>query len=203
VASGEGAAGKSDSSGQKPQKPSGSKIDVSGIKDRFARSRDTAIQSGAIDEKTLLAQKENDRKIAEIRGLLLNRTAELEHQLNLFLSFYFTRDDKRSMEFYDEILSKEFFTLHQKIAIFQELGFHKQERFEGRFDGLSAKLHKVKELRNLIAHGHKASATEPKVRTLTMKEPVALDEKFIAAFKDAFESSFFSLVELNEEIRKK
>jgi hypothetical protein len=178
------------------------KIDVSGTKNRFAQAREMALGKGVVDESALLAQKENDRKIAEIRGLLLNRTAELEHQLNLFLSFYFTRDEKRAMEFYDEVLSKEFFTLHQKIALFGELAYHKQERFGGKFDGLTAALHKVKEFRNLIAHGHKASATELRIRTLTMKEPVLLDDKFIASFKEAFEASFFSLVELNGDIRK-
>jgi F0F1-type ATP synthase delta subunit len=177
------------------------KMDVSGIKERFAKAREQAIGSGAIDQKTLHEQKENDRKIGEIRGLLLNRTAELEHQVNLFLAYYFTRDEKRAMEFYDQVLSKEFFTLHQKIALLGELGYHKQERFKGRFDGLTGRLHRVKDIRNLIAHGHKASASEPKVRMLTMKEPVALDDKFLSDFKEAFESSFFSLVELNADIR--
>jgi len=176
-------------------------MDVSGIKERFAKAREEAIGSGAVDQKALHEQKENDRRIAEIRGLLLNRTAELEHQLNLFLSYYFAREEKRAMEFYDQVLAKEFFTLHQKIALFGELKYHKQERFKGRFGGLTGRLHRVKDIRNLIAHGHKASASEPKVRMLTMKEPAVLDERFIADFKDAFESSFFSLVELNAEIR--
>ncbi len=177
-------------------------IDVTGTKSRFAQAREIALGKGVVDETSLLAQKENDRKIAEIRGLLLNRTAELEHQLNLFLSFYFTHDEKRSMELYDRILSKEFFTLHQRIVLFGDLAYHKQDRFKGKYDGLTAMLHKVKDFRNLIAHGHKASSTELRIRTLTMKEPVLLDDKFIASFKEAFEASFFSLVELNGDIRK-
>jgi hypothetical protein len=179
------------------------RIDVSGIKGRFAEARKDAIGSGVVDERTLSLQKENDRRIAEIRGLLLNRSAELEHQLNLFLAFYFTKDEKLAMEFYDQLLSKEFFTLHAKITLFGELEYHKQERFEGRYEGLTRRLLRVKELRNLMAHGFKANRLEPKVSTFTRKEPVALDDGFIAGFKEAFEASFFSLVELNEDIRKK
>jgi hypothetical protein len=180
----------------------GTKIDVSGIKERFAHAREGALGAGIVDEKALQAQKENDRRIAEVRGLLLNRTAELEHQLNLFLSFYFTRDERLATGFYGQLLTKEFFTLHQKIALFGELGYHRHARFGSRFDGLTARLHKVKELRNIVAHGYKASAAEPMVRTPAMKGPVALDDAFIAAFKEAFEASFFSLVELNAGMRK-
>ena len=177
-------------------------LDIGPVKDRFARMTEKAIASGAVNRKDLEAQKENDRKIAEIRGLLLNRSAELEHQLNLFLAFYFTRNEDRAAEFYDEILAREFFTMHQKITIFGELEFHKQERFKKRFVGLTRSMLKVKELRNIMAHGYKAGWTEPKVSTFTRKEPIALDDKLIAEFKEAFEASFFSLIELNEEIRK-
>lgn len=186
----------------KGEDKAGDGIDVSGAKDRFAQARDNALEKGVVDKGALLAQKENDRKIAEIRGLLLNRSAELEHQLNLFLAFYFTREERLAAEFYDELLSKEFFSLHQKITVFGELAYHKQERFKGRYVGLTRRLLKVKELRNLMAHGYKASGSEPKVSTFTRKEPVALDDRFIASFKEAFEASFFSLVELNEDIRK-
>jgi hypothetical protein len=183
-------------------KRQGGKIDIASTKNRFAENRETAIGAGVIDEKTLSAQKENDRRIAEIRGLLLNRSAELEHQLNLFLAYYFTREEKRAMEFYDEVLAKEFFTLHQKITILGELGYHKQERFGGKYEGLARRLLRVKELRNLMAHGYKVGGQEPKISTFTRKEPVSLDPDFIAGFKEAFEASFFSLIELNEEIRK-
>lgn len=179
-----------------------SDIDIEGIKGRFASARKQALDSGAVDEKALKAQMENDRKIAETRGLILNRTAELEHQLNLFLAYYFTRKEEAAMVFYDRLLTKEFFTFHQKIVLFSDIGYHNGKEFSGRFEGLSGELHKVKDIRNLLAHGHKASSDEPMIRTLTQKAPVRLDTRFMSEFKAAFETSFFSLIELNASIRK-
>jgi len=177
-------------------------IDIEGIKGKFALERKRALESGAVKSSVLEAQKENDRKIAEIRGLILNRTAELEHQLNLFISHYFTRDENAAMEFYDRLLTKEFFTFHQKIVLFGDIGYHNGKGFDGRFEGLTGELHKVKEIRNLLAHGHKASADTPMIRTLTQKAPVRLDARFMSEFKAAFETAFFSLVELNNQLRK-
>jgi len=178
-----------------------SAIDVEKIKGKYALARKKAIESGAVNERMLKAQKENDLRIAEVRGLILNRTAELEHQLNHFIAWYFTYNERRAVSLYDALLTKEFFTLHQKIVLFGEIGYHKRKDFGGRFDGLSAQLHKVKEMRNLLAHGHKASATEPLIRMLSQNEPTRLDDQFMAQFKLSFEAAFFSLVELNEHIR--
>ena len=175
-------------------------IDISDAKDKLKKSREWALEKGIIDKKLLEKQRENDRKIAEIRGHILNRVVELEDQLNTFISVYFTGNTERTRDFYDLILSEEFFTFHQKIKLFDRIAYHKQESFAGKYDGLAAYLHKVKEIRNLVAHGHRIDPLQPRIRMLSKKKPTTIDQNFLEEFKKSFETSLFSLVELNREL---
>ena len=165
---------------------------------QYARAK--GYTNNELEEK----QDNNEELLAKRRGYILNRMSEIEHQLNLFLARYFTPAPDITLHgtFYDLVLGKDFFTLHQKIKLFGELKFHKDKEFKNVFDGLTGVLHELKDMRNIMAHGHKAHYTEPTMTFLGSHKSKNIDEIFMRKFNKNFEIAFFSLAELNDFLNK-
>ncbi|MBW2998568.1 hypothetical protein KY321_03430 [Candidatus Woesearchaeota archaeon] len=167
---------------------------IESIKKKYLDISELAKKEGITTDEIIEKQNDNDHKLAEKRGYILNRLTEFEHLLNTIITNYFA---SKKDEFYNLILGKEFFTLHQKIRLFGELQLHKNEHFENKLKGLTGLMHDLKEMRNLVAHGTKAHGMEPRV-SYVGKKSKALDDEFMNDFNEKFETVFLALNELNQ-----
>ncbi|MBW3020098.1 hypothetical protein KY334_02270 [Candidatus Woesearchaeota archaeon] len=171
---------------------------IDSIRQKYLKISEIAKQEGITSEEIIEKQNENDLILAEKRGYILNRMTEFEHLLNTILTNYFA---SKKDDFYNLILGKEFFTLHQKIKLFGELQLHKHETFENVFKGLTGLMHELKEMRNLVAHGSKSHGMEPKIGYVG-KTSKTLDDEFMNDFNEKFETVFLALNELNQFLIK-
>lgn len=175
-------------------------IYIKKIREKYLESHEWAKEKGFINDELIKKQNENDEILAERRGYILNRMAELEHLLNIFLVNYFIPHQHTDSEiwgnFYGLILGKDFFSLHQKIKLFGEIGYHKNIKFNKVFDGLTGILNELKDMRNIVAHGYKRHGTKPEVTFLGSHSFKNIDDNFMNEFSKKFEIAFLSLSEL-------
>lgn len=145
----------------------------------------------------------NDENLAKIRGEILNKSLEVEELLITFLADYFCgRELDQYQSFRKNVLSMEYFTLYQKIVLFERVGYHKDKIFSNRYVGLNKKLLQIMEMRNTVAHGHKVHFTEPRVK-VTKEKFFQLDENFQKEFQKNYDICVIALSELNSYQRKK
>jgi len=170
------------------------------IKEKYKNSLEKAKNIGYINKDFEKINLSNDNKIAEIRGNILNKMIGLEHSLCVFLSMYFS--EKKSKEFYEHILSKDFFTMAQKIKLFNKIKYHEKPEFKDSYKDLGKILMKLSEWRNFIAHGTKFSIIHPKVGYPHSNKVVVLDNEFIKKFSQYFDIAIFCILDLQDKIRK-
>jgi len=179
------------------------------VKQKHLKATERAKQKGFTNDELIEKQTKNEEALAQRRGVILNKISEVEHLLNVFLTTYFTHRNYTNFtqiltsnesqvwsQFYDLVLGQDFFTFHQKIKLFGKLGYHKDEKFEGVFDGLTGILHELKDMRNIVAHGFKSHGTKPEVKFLGRHKVKTIDDEFMKEFNKRFEITFLCLAEL-------
>jgi hypothetical protein len=174
--------------------------EVSALKMKFFRASESLKNLGHTNDELEKRQAVNSDNISIIRGNIISGMAELEQMLCMFLSKYFGKD--KSSDFYKHILAQDFFTTHQKIKLFQRIGYHKQDKYNGKYGGLSGMMFKLNELRNVVAHGMKFHFTRPEIGYPYSGEIVHFDEDLGKTFTNAYEQVWFSLWLLTEDLDK-
>ena len=100
---------------------------------------------------------ENVRKhkkiIREARAKIIDDAISIEAMLDSILTQFFIENGDKQNIFQFDVLAREFFTFHQKIRIFSELGLHRDPKYKDKFKGLTGKLDYIKDMRNAVAHG--------------------------------------------------
>jgi len=168
------------------------------IKEKYEKSNQWAKDKGYTNDEHENKQKENDKKLAEIRGVVLNRIVEIEHTLSIFLTEYFSKDIRPDL--YEHIFSKEFFTFGDKIKVFKNIGYHKKEEFGEKYNGLTGILMELNEFRNLIAHGVKFHYTRAEIGYPYSGKGKLLDEQSRKEFFKNFEIALFCLFDLQDKL---
>ena len=173
-------------------------VDIKKIVKEHLEAKKSFKEQGFLTDKLDSDQRKNDGVVAEIRGYIINRMVELENFLNVFLGTYFVEDYSKFHKF---ILSEEFFTLRQKVIIFGKIGYHKNKRFNGKYDGLTKILDELVSIRNLIAHGYFTHFTRPEIKKLKQKVPTKLNEEFKENFAKNLIIAIHCLDELDVDLR--
>ncbi len=178
-----------------------SEEEVKDLKKKFNNSTEYCKKAGYTNEEHQKKQKQNSDKVASIRGGIINSMVDFEHFLCIFLSSYFCEHWKDT-EFYEHILAQDFFTAHQKIKLFRRIGYYKQEKYKGKYKGLSGIMSKLNELRNLVAHGTPFHFTKPELGFPYSGKAIHFDDALAKKFRTAFEQVYFSLYLLNEDLQE-
>lgn len=137
-------------------------------------------------------------EVAAIRGGVLSSMIDFENLLCTFLSSYFC--EEKDTEFCEKVLSQDFFTTYQKIKLFQRIGYHKKEKYKGKYNGLSGTMLKLNELRNLVAHGIQFGFLEPKLGFPFSGESTHFNNDLAQRFKNAFYQVHHSLYFLRNDL---
>lgn len=175
--------------------------EIDSIKKELNEATEYVKRIGYTNDEHLRKIEDNSGEVAKIRGGIINTMVDFEHFLCIFLSRYFCDMDK-SIEFYEHILSQDFFTMKQKIELFRKIGYHKQEKYKGKYDGLSGIMFKLNELRNLVAHGTRYHFTKPKLGYPYSGKAIDFDSSLAKKFRNAFDQAHYSLYLLNEDLEK-
>ena len=134
------------------------------------------------------------------RGYVIDRVVQMEILLDQLICAFFTNDKDKNSKFYNRILNKEFFTLHQKIKVFSELELHKHEKFNGRFSGFTGLLHEANAIRNIVAHQEEDPYTPGfNVTIKNIKKKVQLNDDFLNEFESFMQEIYRSLFEIMYE----
>lgn len=175
---------------------------IKSMKNRFDESTEFCKKAGYTNDEHQKKIKENSDKVASIRGGIINSMVDFEHFLCLFLSSYFCGETMKETEFYEKILSKDFFTTYQKIKLFERIAYHKQKKYKGKYNGLSGIMFKLNNLRNLVAHGTHFHFTKPELGFPYSGKATCFDNELAKRFKHGFDQAYFSLYLLNEDLHK-
>jgi len=101
----------------------------------------------------------------DVRSRIINYSIWVEMFLTEFIRKYFVKEENKSKEFEDFILSKEFFTFEQKINVFTRI-LRKSKEInirDGAGEEFNAmkdykifieKVRYIKDIRNILAHNH-------------------------------------------------
>ena len=131
------------------------------------------------------------------RGYIIDRVIQMELMLDDMLANHFCEKKEEYLSFKELIISKEFFTLHQKIKLFRDLGLHKQDKFKKQFVGLSGRLMEANEIRNKVAHVS-IDLENPKIniKLNNKSQAVYLDDNFLNEFEDFMTKIYTSLMKI-------
>ena len=176
--------------------------EIKNLKKKFDDATKYCKKAGYTNDEHMKKISNNSEKIASIRGGIINSMVDFEHFLCLFLSSYFSKDMKET-EFYEYILAQDFFTTYQKIKLFQRIGYHKQDKYKRKYDGLSGIMIKLNALRNLVAHGTHFHFTRPELGFPYSGKSTQFDGNLAKRFRSAFEQAYYSLYSLNEDLQEK
>jgi len=175
--------------------------EIINLKKKFNESTEYCKKAGYTSDEHMKKVECNSKKVASIRGEIINSMVDFEHFLCIFLSSYFCNNMKIT-EFYEYILAQDFFTTVQKIKLFQRMGYHEQERYNGKYNGLSRIMIKLNELRNLVAHGTLFHFTKPELGFPCSGKSTHFDKDLAKKFRIAFEQVYYSLYLLNEDLNE-
>jgi hypothetical protein len=177
-----------------------SEKEIVDLKAKFNHATEYCIKAGYTDEEHQKKLKENSDRVASIRGGIINSMVDFEHFLSLFLGIYFSGMEKCT-DFCEYILTQDFFTTYQKIKLFQRIGYHKQKKYKGKYDGLSGIMFKLNKLRNLVAHGTFFHFTKPELGFSYSGKSTHFDGDLAKKFKDAYEQVYYSLYMLDQDLK--
>jgi len=175
--------------------------EVANLRKKFQDAVDWGKKAGYTNDKHQKELKDNSEKVASIRGGIINSMVDFEHFLCIFLSSYFCENWKET-EFYENILAQDFFTTYQKIKLFQRVGYHKQKKYKGKYNGLSGIMLKLNELRNLVAHGTPLHFTKPELGFPYSGKATHFDDNLAKRFGNAFEQAYYCLSLLDEDLKE-
>lgn len=178
-----------------------SEEEIKELKEKFDHATEHCKKAGYTSDEHMQKITNNSEKVASIRGGIINTMVDFEHFLCLFLSKYFSSDMKET-EFYENILAQDFFTTFQKIKLFERIGYHKQEKYKGKYNGLTGIMIKLNELRNLVAHGTHFHFTRPELGMPYSGKATSFDDKLAKRFRAAFEQAYYSLYLLDEDLQE-
>jgi len=174
------------------------------IRKRLDDSMKRAYEDGLMTKELRKKQIENDDRIAKSRGEILNRMAELEHMLNLYIAYHYcisvTGARGKVLAFMQDILQREWFSLSKKIELFEKIGYHKRKEFNNVYDGLEGVLKSLRNTRNLVAHGFKVHWTRPEMSLLHKKGRYLLNRSFMQKFSSEYEIAFISISALTDAL---
>lgn len=171
------------------------------LKKRFEEATEYCKKAGYTNDEHQKMLKNNSEKVASIRGGIINSMVDFENFLCIFLSSYFCEHWKDT-EFYEHILSQDFFTTYQKIKLFERIEYHKQKKYRKKYDGLSGIMFKLNELRNLVAHGTHFNYARPELGFPYSGKSTHFDDNLARRFRNAFEQAYHSLYLLNEDLNE-
>lgn len=93
-----------------------------------------------------------DSLATEIRAPFLDRAITVEGLLTWIIGYHFCPEEERRSLFYSLVINRPAFTLKTKIDVFDGILKLKYPELLDSYPKLTARLHKVREFRNLIAH---------------------------------------------------